>query len=194
MLKTDRNGEYVIVYTYDNGDVIRKYTDHVFRKYTHDADYNSEGIEIMWKTLPPEVQSEGEQYDIVCRDETDPYNPELRKYVRYPLREKDGRVQRQRESWEPGFFKFQIWRQKEEGDSFEKKVYYAYLNEAQANQLKGVWEGKKASWETAHKQDWRLDAREWHQEWERDNRSLEKWILDTRKNVKLLCELLLENR
>jgi len=192
MLKKDKHGEYVIVYTYDNGDVIRKYADHSFRKYTGD---NSDGKEMVWNTLPPEVQSEGEQYDIVYTDETDPYKPEIREYVRYPLRERSGRVLRQVESWEARFLKFQIWRQEKEGDSFEKKVDYAYLeNEAQANELKAVWEGKKASWEHDSKYKLNMDSRDWHQAWERANKTLEKWIRDSRKNVKLLCDLLLEHR
>jgi hypothetical protein len=195
MLKEDRNGQYVTVYTYANGDVIRKYEYHIFRKYTVDSDYNSEGTEMKWDKLPDEVQREGEQYDIVYTDETDPYKPEIREYVRYPLRERSGRVIRQMEQWETSFLKFQIWRQEGEGDSFDKKVNYAYLeNENQASDLKAVWEGKKASWETYSKYKPNMDSRDWHQQWERDNRSLDKWIKDTRKNVKLLCDLLLEHR
>lgn len=195
MLKEDRNGQYVTVHTYANGDVIRKYEYHIFRKYTVDADYNSEWTEMKWNELPPEVQREGEQYDIVYTDETDPYKPEIREYVRYPLRERSGEVIRQKEKWEPGFLKFQIWRQQGEGDSFDMKVNYAYLeNEKQASELKARWEGKNASWNEAKTLNWKTDAREWHQAWERANKTLEKWIRDSRKNVKLLCDLLLENR
>ena len=195
MLKEDRNGQYVTVHTYANGDVIRKYADHTFRKYTVDADYNSEWTEMKWNELPPEVQREGEQYDIVYTDETDPYKPEIREYVRYPLRERSGEVIRQKESWESGFLKFQIWRQQGEGDSFDMKVNYAYLeNEKQASELKARWEGKNASWNEAKTLNWKTDAREWHQAWERANKTLEKWIRDSRKSVKLLCDLLLENR
>jgi len=195
MLEKDRNGQYVTVYTYANGDVIRKYEYHIFRKYSVDADDNSEGTEMKWDKLPPEVQREGEQYDIVYTDETDPYKPEIREYVRYPLRERSGKVIRQKETWEPGFLKFQIWRQEGEGDSFDMKVNYAYLeNEKQAIELKAVWEGKKASWETYSKYKPNIDSRDWHQAWERANKTLEKWIKDARKNVKLLCDLLLEHR
>jgi hypothetical protein len=195
MLQEDRNGQYVTVHTYANGNVIRKYEYHIFRKYAVDADYNSEGTEMKWDKLPDEVQREGEQYDIVYTDETDPYKPEIREYVRYPLRERSGEVIRQKESWEPGFLKFQIWRQEGEGDSFDMKVNYAYLeNEKQASELKARWEGKNASWNEAKTLNWKTDAREWHQAWERANKTLEKWIRDSRKNVKLLCDLLLENR
>ncbi len=160
-----------------------------------DADYNSEGTEMKWDKLPHEVQREGEQYDIVYTDETDPYMPEIREYVRYPLRERSGEVIRQKEKWESNFLKFQIWRQPQEGDSFDMKVYYAHLeNEDQSNKLKARWEAKNASCNEAKTLNWKTDAREWHKKWEEKNKSLDRWIVDTRKNVKLLCDLLLENR
>jgi hypothetical protein len=195
MLKSDRNGQYVIVYTYPDGHVIRKYENHTFRKYSGRADWNSDFTEMMWIQLPPEVQGKGEQYDIVCTDETDPYKPELRRYVRYPFYEYSGRLYRQVEHWEPGFLKFQIWRKPQEWDTFEKKERYDFVqNEEQANKLKERWESKKAQWESESKRNPKMDKRDWHQEWEKRYMTLQKWIAESRKDVKFLCELLLNNR
>jgi hypothetical protein len=193
LLKEDRNGNFVIVSTKDEYE-IRKYVDHKFREYTINADRNSEANrEMTWRDLPAELKKR-ETYDIVCSDVTDPTEPELREYEMYPLYSKDGSsIIIDRETKNYPDLKYQIWSKKEE-DSFDKKTQYRVVKAEEVEHLKNRWEGKNASWNTAKTLNWRTDAREWHQAWERANKTLEKWIKDSRKSVKLLCDLLLEHR
>jgi hypothetical protein len=193
LLKEDMNGNFVIVSTKD-GYEIRKYIDHKFREYTINADRNSEANrEMTWRDLPDELKKR-EAYDIVCSDVTDPTEPELREYEMYPLYSKDGsNVILERETKKYPDWKYQIWSKKEE-DSFDKKTQYRVVKTEEVEHLKNRWEGKNASWNQAKTLNWKTDAREWHKKWEEKNKSLDQWIVDIRKNVKLLCDLLLENR
>ena len=180
MLKEDKHGSYVIVHRYDNGDVIRKYTDHSFREYDGSATWDSiEKKEMKWDQLPIEVQNKGEAYDIVCRDETDPSEPELREYQRNALYDKNGRVVGQLQHWESRFSKFEIWRKTDENDAFDKKQCdLKYMSDIQVQNLKDVWTSKNEKWHEEKK--WSHDPKEWHEKWEKRN-----------KRIKLLCENLL---
>ena len=144
--------------------------------------------------MPLKIQDQGEAYDIVCSDVTDPTEAELRKYERYPMYQGDGKtVKWQRKVSEYPHLTYQVWFKKE-GDSFDKKTKYCDVTEAQAEGLQGWWESKKAQWESDTKYK-PMDKREWHQKWvEKNKMTLQKWITENRKDVKLLCELLLNNR
>ena len=193
-LKEDRKGYYVIVYQ-DGESEIRKYVDHKFREYEINAPWDSEPKrEMRWQNLPLKIQDQGEAYDIVCSDVTDPTEAELRQYERYPMYQSDGKtVKWQMKVTEHPYLKYQVWIKKE-GDSFDKKTKYCDVTEAQANGLQQWWEDKKEQWErdTQYKH---MDKREWHQNWvEKKKMTLQKWIAENRKDVKFLCELLLNNR
>jgi hypothetical protein len=196
LLKEDRKGYYVIVYQ-DGESEIRKYVDHTFREYEINGQWDSEPKrEMRWQDLPLKIQDQGEAYDIVCSDVTDPTEAELRKYERCPKYENEYNkktIVGQRNVIDFPYLKYQVWIKKE-GDSFDKKTKYCDVTEAQANGLQQWWEEKKAQWErdTKYKP---MDKRDWHQKWvEKKKMTLQKWIAGSRKDVKFLCELLLNNR
>jgi hypothetical protein len=77
----------------DGKNEIRKYVDHKFREYKINTPLHSEPERDMrWKDLPLKIQDQGEAYDIVCSDVTDPTEAELRKYERYPMYQSDGKT------------------------------------------------------------------------------------------------------
>jgi hypothetical protein len=190
MLKKDRKGAYVEVYDADRK-AFRKYADHSFREYEAGAGRDSEPLrEMTWDQLPVEVQNRGEAYGIVCSDATDPAEPELREYQRNVLYEKDGiAVIRQVQHWEDRFSKFEIWRKKDEHDSFDKKTCVCgYMSTDQVDKLKEFWGSKKEAWDRRYNK--RMPSKEWHDKWVLDNMSLTKWMQNNGR-AHLLCERLL---
>ena len=92
------------------------------------------------------------------------------------------------------YLKYQVWIKKE-GDSFDKKTKYCDVTESQANDLQQWWQEKKEQWEGDFNRNPKMDKRDWHQKWvEKKKMTLQKWIAGSRKDVKFLCELLLNNR
>lgn len=191
MLKIDRHGEYVIVHTYENGNVIRKYADHTFRLYNDVYDI-SDGIEKKWEELPIEVQNRGEAYDIECQDLTDPSEPELRKYQRNVLYNKEHTyVLKQVMPGDRNFSQFEIWRKKEYWYPFHEKILFSsHMSDQQAENVKKLWKIKKEEWNTSKKGK-NFDFMTWHENWEKRNGNFRKWM-EKNKEIHLLCERLLE--